>query len=232
MGIHTVEKIGGTSMTRFGELMENILIGNRRGPELYNRIFVVSAYGGVTNLLLENKKTAEPGIFAAFAAGDRSWADKLESTRAELIRLNRTFESLGLRQDAADDFVNERMDGVKSCLRNLMQLLEECPVTCYALRKEDSSEWCEVSDQEMIEFRALCDPNFSDTHIMSQDDAEAKPGKMVRVVHGPFTGMTGKLHRVKNKFYFIKTLAGFGVMIRISRWYCEVMKEDSKKISI
>ena len=77
MGIHTVEKIGGTSMTRFGELMENILIGNRRGPELYNRIFVVSAYGGVTNLLLENKKTAEPGIFAAFAAGDRSWADKL-----------------------------------------------------------------------------------------------------------------------------------------------------------
>ena len=122
MAQHTVEKIGGTSMTRFGELMKNILIAGRKGPELYNRVFVVSAYGGVTNLLLENKKTAEPGIFAAFAAGDRSWADKLESTRAELIRLNRTFESLGLRQDAADDFVNERMDGVKSCLRNLMQL--------------------------------------------------------------------------------------------------------------
>ena len=51
-------------------------------------------------------------------------------------------------------------------------------------------------------------------------------------ISAPFTGMTGKLHRVKNKFYFIKTLAGFGVMIRISRWYCEVMKEDSKKISI
>ena len=60
MGQHTVEKIGGTSMTRFGELMENILIGSRRGAELYNRIFVVSAYGGITNLLLENKKTAEP----------------------------------------------------------------------------------------------------------------------------------------------------------------------------
>lgn len=38
MGQHTVEKIGGTSMTRFGELMENILIGSRRGAELYNRI--------------------------------------------------------------------------------------------------------------------------------------------------------------------------------------------------
>lgn len=123
MGIHTVEKIGGTSMTRFGELMANILIGGRKGAELYNRIFVVSAYGGVTNLLLENKKTAEPGIYAAFAAGDnKAWQEKLESTRARLIELNRTFEELGLDQAAADDFVNERMDGVRSCLKNLMQL--------------------------------------------------------------------------------------------------------------
>ena len=53
--LHTVEKIGGTSMTRFGELMQNILIGSRKGSELYNRIFVVSAYGGVTNWLLEDK---------------------------------------------------------------------------------------------------------------------------------------------------------------------------------
>ena len=55
---------------------------------------------------------------------------------------------------------------------NLMQMLNECPVTCYALRKEDSFEWCEVPDREMIEFRALCDPNFSDTHIMTRDDAD------------------------------------------------------------
>ena len=81
MGQHTVEKIGGTSMTRFGELMENILIGSRRGAELYNRIFVVSAYGGITNLLLENKKTAEPGIYASFAAGDRIWENKRPATK-------------------------------------------------------------------------------------------------------------------------------------------------------
>lgn len=122
MGQHTVEKIGGTSMTRFGELMENILIGNRKGPELYNRVFVVSAYGGITNLLLENKKTAEPGIYASFAAGDRAWETKLEETRGEMIALNRSFDELGLDRKAADDFVNERMDGVKNCLRHLMQL--------------------------------------------------------------------------------------------------------------
>ena len=39
--MHTVEKIGGTSMSRFSELMDTILIGNRQGSALYNRIFVV-----------------------------------------------------------------------------------------------------------------------------------------------------------------------------------------------
>ena len=110
-------------MSRFGELMRNILIGSRRGAALYNRIFVVSAYGGVTNLLLENKKTAEPGIYGSFAAGDNAaWQEKLESTRAEMLRINHGFADLGLDLAAADDFVNERMDGAKSCLVYLMRL--------------------------------------------------------------------------------------------------------------
>ena len=123
MGNHTVEKIGGTSMTRFGELMQNILIGSRKGSELYNRIFVVSAYGGVTNWLLEDKKTGEPGIYGSFAAGDnRAWQEKLELTRSRMIELNRSFADLGLDQESADAFVNERMSGIKNCLLHLMQL--------------------------------------------------------------------------------------------------------------
>ncbi len=120
--LHTVEKIGGTSMTRFGELMTNVIIGSRSGAELYNRIFVVSAYGGITNSLLENKKTAEPGVYGLFAANDRRWEDALEALRHEMIALNRTFESIGLNQVEADSFVNERLDGVKACLRQLWQL--------------------------------------------------------------------------------------------------------------
>ncbi|MBR7130963.1 MAG: aspartate kinase [Lentisphaeria bacterium] len=123
MGQHTVEKIGGTSMTRFGELMDNILIGSRKGADLYNRIFVVSAYGGVTNLLLEDKKTGEPGIYGSFAAGNnREWQEKLEATRAKMLELNHSFAGLDLDMDAADAFVNERMDGIKNCLLHLMQL--------------------------------------------------------------------------------------------------------------
>ena len=53
---HTVEKIGGTSMSRFGEIMQNVIIADRTPAEMYNRVFVVSAYSGITNLLLEDKK--------------------------------------------------------------------------------------------------------------------------------------------------------------------------------
>ncbi|MBO7329748.1 MAG: aspartate kinase [Lentisphaeria bacterium] len=123
MGQHTVEKIGGTSMTRFGELMENILIGSRKGAELYNRIFVVSAYGGITNLLLEDKKTGEPGIYGSFAAGkNQEWQDKLDATTAKMIELNHSFADLKLDLAAADAFVKERMGEIKDCLLHLMQL--------------------------------------------------------------------------------------------------------------
>ena len=119
---HTVEKIGGTSMSRFGELMDNILIGKRTGAELYNRIFVVSAYGGITNLLLEDKKTGAPGIYGLFAAGNSDWELKLAETRNRMIEYNRSFESIGLDQTIADNFVNERMDGIRDSLRNILKL--------------------------------------------------------------------------------------------------------------
>ena len=122
MGLHTVEKIGGTSMSRFGELLDNIFIGNRTGEELYNRIFIVSAYGGITNLLLEDKKTGEPGIYGSFAAGDPVWEDKLETVLREMLRINHSFADLGLDMKAADEFVRERMYGIRDGLRHLMQL--------------------------------------------------------------------------------------------------------------
>ena len=121
-GLHTVEKIGGTSMTRFGDVMKNVIIGKRSGADLYNRIFVVSAYGGITNLLLENKKTGAPGIYGFFAEDSDEWKDALEKTRAEMKRLNRTFESIGLDIKKADEFVDQRLDGLIVSLEDLMTL--------------------------------------------------------------------------------------------------------------
>ncbi len=81
---HTVEKIGGTSMSRTAELLDTVLIGNRSGDALYNRIFVVSAYAGITDALLEHKKTGEPGVYARFVEGKggAGWQEALSGGSA------------------------------------------------------------------------------------------------------------------------------------------------------
>ena len=121
-GSHTVEKIGGTSMSRFDEVMTNVIIGDRRGDELYGRVFVVSAYAGITNLLLEDKKSGEPGVYAKFAADPGDWIDALEATRRRMLAYNRSFVSLGIDLDVADEFVTERIEGIKDCLNDIARL--------------------------------------------------------------------------------------------------------------
>lgn len=59
---HAVEKIGDTSMSRIHELRDTLIIGDRKPAALYHRIFAVSAFDGITNLLLEHKKTWEPDV--------------------------------------------------------------------------------------------------------------------------------------------------------------------------
>jgi aspartate kinase len=121
--MHTVEKIGGTSMSQFGEVVDNIILGRRPAGQWYNRIFVVSAYGGITNMLLEHKKTGEPGVYARYAAGDAAWVDALERAKARMCELNAGFAALGLRVAEADRFVRERLDGIRECLLDLMRIV-------------------------------------------------------------------------------------------------------------
>ena len=45
----TVEKIGGTSMSAFGDVLRHIMLHDK--TRIYGRIYVVSAYSGVTNQL-------------------------------------------------------------------------------------------------------------------------------------------------------------------------------------
>ncbi|MGL4854420.1 MAG: aspartate kinase [Lentisphaeria bacterium] len=120
---HTVEKIGGTSMSNFDLLINNIFIGERTGVELYNRIFVVSAYGGITNMLLEHKKTGEPGVYALFASGDHRWKNALEAVEDEMCRINSVMaENAELNLEKAYAFVRERISGLASCLQDLKRV--------------------------------------------------------------------------------------------------------------
>lgn len=83
--VHTVEKIGGTSISNPAAILENVLIGGRKGSALYNRIFVLSTYNGMTDRLLEHKKTGKPGVYALFArARSRSaWVEAVPEAHRE-----------------------------------------------------------------------------------------------------------------------------------------------------
>ena len=118
----TVEKIGGTSMSQFQDVLKNIIIGKRKKKDYYNRIFVVSAYNNVTNWLLEHKKTGEPGIYARFAQ-QTDFHDALEDLLVKLIEINQTFADIGLDQADAEAFIRERIEQTRSILDSMTHIL-------------------------------------------------------------------------------------------------------------
>lgn len=120
----TVEKIGGTSISNTQAVLENVLIGGRKGAELYNRIFVVSAYSGMTNRLLEHKKSGEPGVFSLFSGAGNKWAwtEALGVVAAAMEDKNAEMFGDEPEQAIADNFVRERIEDVRNCLIDLHRL--------------------------------------------------------------------------------------------------------------
>lgn len=121
---HTVEKIGGTSIANTDAILRNVLIGGREGAELYNRIFVVSAYAGMTNRLLEHKKSGEPGVFSLFAGAGNKWAwtEALSAVAVAMQEKNAEIFDGDPELAEADNFVRERIEDVRNCLIDLHRL--------------------------------------------------------------------------------------------------------------
>ena len=105
--------------------------------------------------------------------------------------------------------------------KEMLKALAECMTPIYVFRHQDNHRPCEISDREMQELRILCDPQYEHSIFVTQSEAEAMVGKEVRVIAGPFKGTVGRLVRKKKHYYFLKSVVGMGVMVRISRWYCE-----------
>ena len=115
-----VEKIGGTSMSRFPEIIENIIL--RRKNDVYGRVYVVSAYAGVTNELLEHKKTEQSGIYKLFEE-QRNYPKKMLELRDHLFDLNEGFVSAGLHLQKANNFIEDRIDLSINILRSMENVL-------------------------------------------------------------------------------------------------------------
>ena len=115
--MHTIEKIGGTSMIDYSSVRDNIIVRGG-GKNLYQRVFVVSAYGGITDQLLEHKKSGRPGVYGLFASGmeDHSWSEKFEELTAQLRKINRCLFGDGELLLQANSFLDERMEVARQCL--------------------------------------------------------------------------------------------------------------------
>lgn len=116
----SVEKIGGTSMSRFDEVLRNIML--RDPKNVYGRVYVVSAYAGVTNQLLEHKKTGEQGVYARFADGS-DFATALEALTVKLKAINGELAPLGLDRARADAFIEKRMRDLRGYLDSMRHVL-------------------------------------------------------------------------------------------------------------
>jgi len=121
---HSVEKVGGTSMAATATVFDNVLIGGRKGTDLYQRIFVVSAYAGMTDLLLEQKRSGEPGVYARFIADEDpdGWRQAMDAVRRAMHERNATMFVRADRLAEADAFVDMRIDAVTACLGDLARL--------------------------------------------------------------------------------------------------------------
>ena len=107
-------------MSRFSEIVDNIILKDKE--HAYGRIYVVSAYSGITNDLLEHKKTNQPGIYKLFE-DQQNYPIKMIRLQESLYKLNETFSNIGLDVEEANDFIGDRIDQAINILRSMDNVL-------------------------------------------------------------------------------------------------------------
>lgn len=123
---HSVEKIGGTSMSEFAAVRDNIVLKPMNKDTIYQRVFVVSAYGGITDKLLEQKKTGQPGIYALFsnALNDTSWTDAIVSLKQAFFDINQSLFASPVLLKRANSFISDRLNEAERVLMDLQRLCQ------------------------------------------------------------------------------------------------------------
>jgi len=105
-------------------------------------------------------------------------------------------------------------------IAQLSSTLAKCATPLYVLKDKDTDLPVKISNREMVEFRMLCDPAFDQQINVVKQTKEPEVGKEVEIIHGAFAGVHGRLYRKQKKYWFVKTIAGISVELRITRWFC------------
>ncbi len=216
----TVEKIGGTSMSKFKDVMNNIIMKPCKDCGYYNRIFVVSAYNNVTNWLLEHKKTKEPGIYQQFvdhADYNRTMMELLD----KLIAINRTFENIGLNQEKADEFITGRVAQARNYLNHLAYVL----ATGYVNRQNIL-----LAAREILSSIGEAHSAFNSVNILENNCIKATFVDLCGFSDSEYLTIDERIHKAFRNIDFASTIpivTGYtkgteGIMREFDRGYSEV----------
>ncbi len=108
---------------------------------------------------------------------------------------------------------------------DMKTLLSECKFPVHLLSERGSKRVCEIPNREMAEFRILCEPQNEQCIVVEENAEEAELGREVEVIHGTFAGIRGRLYRKKGQYWFIKSIGGVSVKLRITRWFCKPIQQ-------
>jgi aspartate kinase len=216
----TVEKIGGTSMSKFKDVLQNIIIGRRKEDDYYNRIFVVSAYSGVTNWLLEHKKTGVPGVYDIFVKnGD--YLKALDDLLGKLLQINRTFLVIKLDLAEADKFITERIKQSKDYLNSLSEVLASGYV---------NRENILLAAREILASIGEAHSGFNSVNILQNNGINAEFVDLCGFHDAEFLTIDGRIKKAFSKIdpsSTIPVVTGYtkgteGIMREFDRGYSEV----------
>ena len=216
----TVEKIGGTSMSRFHDVLHNIILNDHTNGDFYNRIFVVSAYAGVTNWLLEHKKTGVPGIYEKFVKGE-NYAGALAELQEKLIAINHDFAELKLDLEKADRYITDRLIATRNYLDSLADVL----ASGYVEKKSIL-----LAAREILASVGEAHSAFNSVNIITNHGYRATFVDLSGLHDSRYLTIDERIHLVLQELDFSNTLAivtGYtkgteGIMREFDRGYSEV----------
>lgn len=109
-------------MSKFQNVLKDIIGYPGSNGFRYGRVFVVSAYAGITNMLLEDKKTKAPGIYQNFIKGE-DYEVTMEKFLQMALEINETFVDIGLDSKVCREFLEERVLQAKAYLNSMEDIV-------------------------------------------------------------------------------------------------------------
>jgi aspartate kinase len=216
----TVEKIGGTSMSKFKDVLNNIIIGDREDCDYYSRIFVVSAYRNVTNWFLEHKKTKKPGVYHKFVNGE-DYKRSLHDLLNKLLEINRSFTDIKLNLEIADKFITDRMLQAKNYLDSLTDVL----TSGYVNRQNIL-----LAAREILSSIGEAHSAFNSVNILENNSINATFVDLCGFNDSEYLTIDERIHKAFKKLDYSKTIpvvTGYtkgteGIMREFDRGYSEI----------